>query len=67
MSNIFTKDRTTADLKVILNMKELNEHIKYLHFKMNTTENVLEFLSKDCFMVSINLKDACFVIPIASD
>ena len=67
MSNIFTKDRTTADLKVILNIKELNEHIKHLHFKMNTTENVLEFLSKHYFMVSINLKDTCFVIPIASD
>lgn len=45
ISNIFTRDKKTADLKIILNIKELNEH--YLYFKLNSTENILELVSKD--------------------
>ena len=67
ISNIVTRDKKTADLKVALNIKELNDHIEHLYFKMNPTENILGLVSKDCFMASIDLKDAYFVDLVASE
>ena len=41
-----------------------NEYIEYLHFKINSFENILELVSKNCFMASIDLTDVYFVVEI---
>ena len=48
-----------------LNLQTLNEHVVYLHFKMNTLKDAISLLKPNCFMASIDLKDAYYSVPIA--
>ena len=52
---------------MILNLKALNENVVYLHFKMNTLKDVVtvSLIKPNCFMASIDLKDAYYSVPIA--
>ena len=61
VSIIFTRDKKNGDIRIILNVKELNNHIKYMHFKMNSFD---ELVTPGCYMSSIDLKDAYFTVLI---
>ena len=50
---------------MILNLQLLNEHVIYLHFKMNTLKDAISLMKPNCFMASIDLKDAYYSVPIA--
>ena len=43
----------------------VNENIEYHHSKMNSIDTILSLISKDCFMVSIDLKDAYCSVKIS--
>ena len=53
ISSIFTRSKKNVDIRIIPNLKELNKHIKYMHFKMNSFEKIIELVTPDCFMASI--------------
>ena len=59
VSTIFTREKKNGKFRIILNLKKLNENVKYHHFKMNTLENILELVTHGCFMTSIDY----YVIP----
>ena len=50
---------------MILNLKNLNKHVQYNHFKMDTLQSVLSLMTPSCFMASVDLKDAYYSVPIA--
>ena len=50
---------------MILNLQALNEHVVYVHFKMDTLEDAINLMKPNCFMASIDLKDAYYSVPIA--
>ena len=52
---------------MILNLKKLNEHIPYVHFKMENFEIALELVSKDMYFASVDIKHAYYSIPIAEE
>lgn len=52
--------------RMILNLKNLNKYANKLHFKMDTLNTIIKLVEKDCYMVSIDLKDACYSVPIAT-
>lgn len=64
LSTIFTVPKKTGDLRPIINLKKLNEFVKYDHFKMETFKDVKEILMPNDYLTSIDLKDAYFSIPI---
>ena len=64
LSTIFTVPKKTGDLRPIINLKKLNEFVKYDHFKMETFKDVKEILMSNDYLTSIDLKDAYFSIPI---
>ena len=66
ISNIFSipKKGGTHRVRVILNLKDFNRNVSYHHFKMDSVNTILKLLDKDCFMASLDLKDACYSIPI---
>ena len=64
ISNIFTREKKDGKYTMILNLSELNKNLTYYHFKMDTFETVTQLLTKDCFMASLDLKDAYYSIPI---
>ena len=41
-----------------MNLKRLNAHMPYIHFKMEGMENVSDLLNQGDYMVKIDLKDA---------
>ena len=51
---------------MILNLKNLNQYANKLYFKMDTLNTIIKLVEKDCFMASIDLKDAYYSVPIAT-
>ena len=64
ISNIFSIPKKDGTHRVILNLKEFNRNVSYHHFKMDSLNTILKLLDKDCFMASLDLKDAYYSIPI---
>lgn len=67
ISNIFTRPKKSGGLRVILNLKQLNKHIIYNHFKMENLDMVKDMIFKDDFLASIDLTDAYFCVRIHDD
>lgn len=67
ISNLFTRAKKDGGLRMILNLRELNKNIDYQHFKMDTFETALKLVTEDCYMASIDLKDAYFSVPVCDD
>ena len=64
VSPIFTTRKNDGGIRIILNLKKLNKSVKYVHFKMSSIKTVLKMITKDCYMASIDLKDAYYSVPI---
>ena len=50
---------------MILNLKALNKSIVYHHFKMDTLGSVIRLMRPNCFMATIDLKDAYYSVPVS--
>lgn len=64
VSPIFTVPKKDGKLRLILNLKKLNTAVKYAHFKMDSIHTILKLITKDCWMASIDLKDAYYSVRI---
>ena len=63
-SNVFPIMKPTGPARIILNLKDLNIHVPYLHFKMDTLKDVLLLIFPNCFFVTVDFKDAYFSIYV---
>ena len=52
---------------MILNLKELNKFIVYRHFKMDSLKTVTDLMTQGCYMASVDIKDAYYTLPIATE
>ena len=64
VSSVFTRPKRDGSHRMILNLKKLNGFVKYKKFKMESLTDVLNTMSQNCFMGSIDLKDAYYSIPM---
>lgn len=64
ISPIFTRPKKDGSLRMILNLKKLNSHVNYNHFKMESLENVLNIIQPYTWMASVDLKDAFYTVPV---
>ena len=62
---IFVRPKKDGTTRMILNLQALNEHVVYIHFKMDTLKDAISLMKPNCFMASIDLKDAYYSVPIA--
>lgn len=69
ISTIFTRPKKKKDgsHRLILNLKKLNEHIEYHHFKMDSLPNALQLMKPNCWMAVLDLKDAYYSVPIRTE
>ena len=65
ISDVFVRVKKDGGHRMILNLKNLNQYANKLHFKMDTLNTIIKLVEKDCFMASIDLKDAYYSVPIA--
>ena len=67
LSNLFLREKKEpGSYRPIINLKELNSHIPYQKFKMETLKDVKDILKEKDFMIKIDLKDAYFAIPLTT-
>ena len=64
VSRLFLVPKKTGDLRPVINLRPLNKFIIRKHFKMENLQNVTQLVRKGDYMVTIDLKDAYFSIPI---
>lgn len=67
ISHIFGRPKKDGSMRVILNLKQLNEHVTYQHFKMDTRQMAARLITEGCYMASVDLKQAYYMIPIAEE
>ena len=64
ISNIFIRPKKDGSYRLILNLKQLNESAEYHHFKMENFRNAITLMTPNCFMASIDLKDAYYSVSV---
>ena len=68
---IFLIIKSNGQKRFILNLKKLNKLIIPPHFKIEGMRTVTKLVSRDAFMIkiglTIDLKDAYFLVPIHPD
>ncbi|KAL7297135.1 hypothetical protein TKK_0009554 [Trichogramma kaykai] len=67
LSPIFTIPKSDNTLRLIFNLKRLNDFIELVHFKMENHETVISLLQKDYFMTSRDIKDAFCTVSVHDD
>lgn len=65
ISNIFPRPKPNNRQRIILDLSELNKEVTYNHFKMNTIQTAATLMLKDCYMGSIDLRDAYYSINVS--
>lgn len=64
LSNIFLRPKKDGTHRLILNLKAFNQVVEYHHFKMDSLRTIIQLIEKDCYMASIDIKDAYYSFPI---
>ena len=67
ISPIFCVPKKDNKVRLILNLKKLNSFVVYHHFKMETIQSVMKMITPNCWMASIDLKDAYYSVKIHPD
>ena len=65
IADIFLRPKKDRGFRLILDLTWVNTHVKYEHFKMHSVQTALEMMRRDCYMGSIDLKDAYYSVPVA--
>lgn len=64
VSTIFLRPKKDGSHRFILNLKNLNRSVEYKHFKMETLENAKLIMRKNCYMATVDLKEAYYSVPV---
>ena len=67
ISQIFLVQKSPDSCQFILNLKKLNEHMPYTHFKMETINSILTMITPNCYMAEHDIKGAYYSIPILEE
>ena len=62
---IFIVKKADGATRLTLNLKELNEFVKYEHFKMDGIKTIINMVTRNCFMATIDLKDAYYSVAFS--
>ena len=64
VSPIFLRSKKDGSFRMVMNLKNLNKFVVCHHFEMNTIWSAVNMMKQNCFMASIDLKDAYYSVPI---
>ena len=64
ISVIFIRTKRDGNCRMIINLEKFNDFFKFEHSKLESTEDALILFTEGCCFGSIDLKDACYSIPI---
>ena len=64
VSQIFPRPKKNGNVRIILNLRNLNEDIKYEHFKMESLDLALGLIDENFYLSKIDLSDAYYSVSI---
>ncbi|XP_050512905.1 uncharacterized protein LOC126888594 [Diabrotica virgifera virgifera] len=64
VSNIFLVPKTDGSYRLVLNLKNFNRFVKTKHFKIEDRKTVSSLIIPNCYMATVDLKDAYLLVPI---
>jgi len=64
ISPIFLEPKPGGGARLILNLKELNQFLVPPHFKVEDARVAARLIQKDCFLASLDLKDAYYLVAV---
>lgn len=64
ISSIFLVPKPDGSFRFILNLKSLNKFITTEHFKLEDLRTARDLMSPDCYMATLDLKDAYYMVSI---
>ena len=67
ISNVFLRPKPNGEFRLILDLTELNKWVAYEHFKMASLQTAIEMLRPECWMGSVDLKDAYYSVLVRQD
>ena len=65
LSNIFIVKKNDGGNRPVINLKELNQYIPFLHFKMESLQSLKTLLQKNEYMCKLDLKDVYLYVPLS--
>ena len=65
LQSLYLVKKPNGGTRSILNLKELNELVKYEHFKMDGIKTIINMVTGNCFTATIDLKDAYYSVAIS--
>ena len=63
-TRIFLAPKKNGKWRPVINLKPLNQYLKKQHFKMSTPADVIQEVEEDDWLISVDLKDAYFHVPV---
>jgi hypothetical protein len=64
ISSVFLRLKKDGSYRMILNLKFFNEFVKHRHFKMDTLDAAVKMMKPNCYMASIDLTDAYYMVLV---
>ena len=64
VSRVFVVEKKQGGYRMVIDLKNLNNYVNKIHFRMEDKEVVSTLIEKDDFLASIDLKDAFFTIVL---
>ena len=65
ISPILQRKKPDGTFRLIVNLNEANKHIDSIHFKMETINSILKQVRPNCYMASVDIKDAYYSNPVS--
>ncbi|OXA45296.1 putative enzymatic polyprotein [Folsomia candida] len=65
VSPIFLVPKPDGSKRFIINLKHLNEYLQYSKFKMEDLRSAIRLMENDCYMTTIDLKNAYYLISVS--
>lgn len=67
ISKIFMIPKPNGKKRFILNLKSLNKFIDVQHFKLEDLRTAIKLISENCYISTLDCKDAYFLVKIHED
>ena len=65
ISSIFVRQKSDGGIRVILNLKPFHQrYVDKIHFKIESLKSVINAMTTNCFLSSVDLKEAFYSIRI---
>ena len=64
LSTVFAVPKSDGNFRLVLNLKKFNFFLEFIHFKMESLQNILDLVIPNCFQAVLDLTDAYLTVPV---